>query len=240
MEGTAMKLNYKRTVLVGFAFFLICAFWQAYDSIIPKILTDKFGMNQTLSGFIMAFDNILALFMLPLFGSISDKCKHKRGRRSPFVIVGTIAAAASFLLLSFADLAQLKNIDAVSKFDDVATLEALYEHEYGKERAVMTPEGTEFRVNDFDKDEWTSINSNTRYYVLSTKKLEIVKAADCEAVFDGTEMHYADGVSQDAASLCSRVGRSILIFNMSFRQGRRMRGTLPHQTAHRLYFLWCC
>lgn len=201
MEETVMKLNYKRTVLVGFAFFLICAFWQAYDSIIPKILTDKFGMNQTLSGFIMAFDNILALFMLPLFGSISDKSKHKRGKRSPFIIVGTIAAAASFLLLSFADLAQLKNIDAVSKFDDVATLETLYEHEYGKDHAVMTPDGTEFRVNDFDKDEWMSINSNTRYYVLSTKKLEIVKAADCEAIFDGTKMHYADGVSQDAASL---------------------------------------
>lgn len=196
-----MKLNYKRTVLVGFAFFLICAFWQAYDSIIPKILTDKFGMNQTLSGFIMAFDNILALFMLPLFGSLSDRCKHKRGRRSPFIIVGTIAAAASFLLLSFADLAQLKNIDAVSKFDDTVTLETLYDHQYGKDHAVMTPDGTEFRVNDFDKDEWLAINSNTRYYVLNTKKLEIVKAADCEAIFDGTKMHYADGVSEDAASL---------------------------------------
>ncbi len=61
-----MKLSYKRTILVGFAFFLICAFWQAYDSLVPKILTDKFGMNQANSGIIMAMDNILALFMLPL------------------------------------------------------------------------------------------------------------------------------------------------------------------------------
>ena len=70
-----MKLSYKRTIFVGFAFFLICAFWQAYDTIVPKILTDKFGMNQTLSGAIMALDNVLALFMLPLFGSLSDKAK---------------------------------------------------------------------------------------------------------------------------------------------------------------------
>lgn len=72
-----MKLNYKRTIFVGFAFFLICAFWQAYDTIIPKILTDKFGMSQTLSGVIMAADNVLALFLLPLFGAVSDKCKSR-------------------------------------------------------------------------------------------------------------------------------------------------------------------
>ena len=79
-----MKLNVKRTVCVGFAFFLICTFWQAYDTIIPKILTDRFGMSQSVSGFIMALDNILALFMLPLFGVLSDKCRSKLGRRTSF------------------------------------------------------------------------------------------------------------------------------------------------------------
>ena len=59
-----MKLNYKRTICVGFAFFLICAFWQAYDNTIPLILTNKFGMSQAWSGVIMALDNILALFLL--------------------------------------------------------------------------------------------------------------------------------------------------------------------------------
>ena len=67
-----MKLNYKRTICVGFAFFLICSFWQAYDNTIPLILTNKFGMSQTWSGLIMALDNVLALFLLPLFGAISD------------------------------------------------------------------------------------------------------------------------------------------------------------------------
>ena len=65
-----MKLNYKRIILVGFAFFLIQAFWQAYDNTIPMILTNKFGMSQAWSGAIMALDNVLALFMLPLFGAI--------------------------------------------------------------------------------------------------------------------------------------------------------------------------
>ena len=88
-----MKLNYKRTIFVGFAFFLICTFWNAYDTIIPKILTDKFGMTQANSGIIMALDNVLALFMLPLFGAISDKCRHKLGRRTPFILLGTLVAA---------------------------------------------------------------------------------------------------------------------------------------------------
>ena len=73
-----MRLNYKRTILVGFAFFLISAFWQAYDATIPVILTNKFGMSQTWSGVIMALDNILAVFMLPIFGALSDKCTGNR------------------------------------------------------------------------------------------------------------------------------------------------------------------
>lgn len=94
-----MKLNYKRIICVGFAFFLISAFWQAYDKTIPLILTYKFGMKQTLSGVIMAFDNVLAVFLLPLFGSISDKTKSKFGKRTVFIIFGTILAVTSFIFL---------------------------------------------------------------------------------------------------------------------------------------------
>lgn len=109
-----MKLNYKRTFFVGFAFFLICTFWQAYDTIIPKILTDKFGLSQTISGAIMALDNILALFMLPLFGALSDKCKSKKGKRTPFILIGTVVACAVFICMSFADNAQLAKIESVA------------------------------------------------------------------------------------------------------------------------------
>lgn len=94
-----MKLNYKRVIFTGFAFFLICAFWQAYDNVIPLLLTNKFGMKQTASGVIMALDNVLAVFMLPLFGSISDKSNSKFGKRTPFVFIGTVCAVAAFIFI---------------------------------------------------------------------------------------------------------------------------------------------
>jgi len=98
-----MKLDYKKTFYIGLAFFLITLFWQTYDSIITKILIDKFGLNQTWSGFVMAFDNVLALFLIPLFGTLSDRQKSKKGRRTPYIIVGTIIAAFVFMGLSFSD-----------------------------------------------------------------------------------------------------------------------------------------
>ncbi len=106
-----MKLNYKRTLAVGFAFFLICAFWQAYDSIIPKILTDKFGMAQVWSGAVMALDNVFAVFLLPLFGAVSDKYSGRLGRRTPFILFGTIAASIGLVILSLADDLQLSKLD---------------------------------------------------------------------------------------------------------------------------------
>ena len=104
-----MKLNYKRTIFVGFAFFLIMAFWQAYEAIVPLMLVNKFGLNQTLSGLIMALDNILAVFMLPLFGSLSDKTNSKFGKRTPYIIVGTIVAIGAFIGLTFADSTRQQN-----------------------------------------------------------------------------------------------------------------------------------
>lgn len=97
-----MKLNYKRTILVGFAFFLICAFWQAYDTIVPLILTNRFDMNQTLSGVIMALDNIFAVFLLPVFGRLSDRTRSPLGRRTPYILGGTIAGALFLAAMGFA------------------------------------------------------------------------------------------------------------------------------------------
>lgn len=105
-----MKLNYKRTLLVGFAFFLICAFWQAYDAIVPLMLTNKFGLSQGASGIIMSLDNILALFMLPLFGALSDKSRSRFGKRTPFILIGTICAIVCFVSLTFVDQAQLNKV----------------------------------------------------------------------------------------------------------------------------------
>ena len=138
-----MKLNYRKTVLVGMAFFLITAFWQAYDAIIPKILTDHFGMSQTVSGAIMALDNVLALFMLPLFGALSDKTKSRFGRRTPYIVVGTVVAAVLFMSLTFADNMQLTRLDAVNPRSETA-LETLYEYEY--QNTLKTPDGVEYSI----------------------------------------------------------------------------------------------
>lgn len=87
-----MKLNTKRTILVGLAFLSISAFWQMYDSVVPLILANNFQLDESFTGLIMAADNVLALFLLPLFGGLSDKCNTKIGRRTPFIICGTLLA----------------------------------------------------------------------------------------------------------------------------------------------------
>ena len=153
-----MKLDYKRTIFVGFAFFLICAFWQAYDNTIPLILTNKFGLSQTASGAVMALDNVLALFLLPLFGAISDRCHSKRGKRTPFILIGTIAAAVIFVGLSFADGAQLKSLSTVSQIDDPAAMQVIYAQE--SEAELQTPDGTAYRLSAlFTEEEFVTIPS---------------------------------------------------------------------------------
>ena len=98
-----MKLNNKRTILVGLAFLSICAFWQMYDSVVPLILTKTFHMNETFSGAIMAADNILALFLLPFFGSLSDRSHSKIGKRMPFILFGTGCAVILMNILPLLD-----------------------------------------------------------------------------------------------------------------------------------------
>lgn len=98
-----MKLNYRRTFLIGLAFLSISAFWQMYDNIIPLMLQGTFELGETITGFIMAADNVLALFLLPIFGSISDKVDTRMGKRMPFITGGTILAVVFLMVLPAAD-----------------------------------------------------------------------------------------------------------------------------------------
>ena len=150
-----MKLNYKRTLFVGFAFFLICAFWQAYDTIVPKILTDRFGMSQLWSGAIMAVDNVLALFMLPLFGILSDRTKSKMGRRTPFIIFGTLIAAAALISLSFVDSMQLGRLGNISDINSEEARAVLYDYEYSA--PLATPDGEEYALADIGRETFIKI-----------------------------------------------------------------------------------
>lgn len=98
-----MKLNYKRTFFVGFAFLSIVAFWELYDGIIPKMLEGTFGLGATAVGGIMAIDNVLALFILPLLGAFSDKVNTRIGKRMPFILGGTLLASLFIILLPIAE-----------------------------------------------------------------------------------------------------------------------------------------
>lgn len=99
------KLNYKRTFFIGLAFLSISAFWQMYDNIIPLILQNTFGLKETVTGTVMAADNVLAVILLPLFGTLSDRVDTKFGKRMPFIVCGTVLAVIFMLMLPAADRA---------------------------------------------------------------------------------------------------------------------------------------
>lgn len=98
-----MKLNNKRTFFIGLAFMSIASFWQLYDNIIPLILQNTFGVGETFTGTIMALDNLLALFLLPFFGALSDRVDTRFGKRTPFIVLGTIGAVSFMLLIPISD-----------------------------------------------------------------------------------------------------------------------------------------
>ena len=139
-----MKLNYKRVILVGMAFFLISAFWQSYDAIVPLILTNHFGLPQTVSGAVMSIDNVLAVFMLPRFGALSDKVKTKMGKRTPFILIGTIVATLSFVALTLIDNVQLASIAVtdIPSLDSLRTTLAESDPEMAKQLAEQIAQKT--------------------------------------------------------------------------------------------------
>ena len=170
-----MKLNYKRTIFVGFAFFLICAFWQAYDAIVPLMLVNKFGLNQSASGAVMAIDNVLALFMLPLFGALSDKTKSKYGKRTPYIVIGTVLAIAAFIGLSFADNAQLARMRAGE--DTVAFQEQLFENTSTSITNAEKPMFDDSVAKEYQLKDYASlIKTNKTYDSLTEDEQADVKA----------------------------------------------------------------
>lgn len=96
-------MNYKRTIYIGISFLWISAFWQLYDNIVPLILKNTFALEETASGFIMAADNMLAVFLLPLFGTWSDRINTRFGKRIPFILVGTLLSVLFMMLVPLAD-----------------------------------------------------------------------------------------------------------------------------------------
>ena len=114
-----MKLNNKRTILVGLAFLSICSFWQMYDNLVPLILKQTFQLDESLTGIIMAADNILALFLLPLFGALSDKTNTRLGSRTPYIIGKQRVLRIKILALYYLEQPKGNNLVDTSKTADM-------------------------------------------------------------------------------------------------------------------------
>ena len=123
-SGVDMKLDFKRTLFVGFAFMGIMCFWEVYDYIMPLILQRVFGMEYVGMeyaeyGIIMGLDNLLAIFLLPLFGHLSDRRnKAKFGRRTTFIFWGTILAVVFMICMAVVEHVQYGLLTKVGDIDD--------------------------------------------------------------------------------------------------------------------------
>lgn len=126
-----MKLNYKNTVKVGFAFAIVMLFWSGYDFTVPLLLDNIFGLPDQVRGLIMGFDNLLSLMLLPLFGRLSDKTKTKYGRRTPFIFTGTLIAVVLMVFvpmtakLQFDDAMEMR--ESIIASTNEARLETFYD-----------------------------------------------------------------------------------------------------------------
>lgn len=147
-----MKLNNKKIFFVGFAFLIICLFWQVYDSIIAKMLINTFGLNQTWSGIVMALDNILALILLPVFGALSDKTNTKIGKRKPYIIIGTIVAAVFFTFVSVFDNLQMNKLKKEENIYEVVLVDESFKSENKDSRSEslnnLLKDYTEEEINE--------------------------------------------------------------------------------------------
>lgn len=181
-----MKLNYKQTIWVGFAFLIICMFWQVYDTVLARVLVNSFGLNQTWSGVVLAIDNVVALFLIPVFGVISDKTKTKYGRRTPFIVIGTVVAALIFIFVGlFTTLQDNKIKEAninqvytcVVKGNDYIPVEGdeLFKNyviadSNGEYSILVEKETGDLSIADFFKEIFTRVEKE---YVVSDKKAEV-------------------------------------------------------------------
>ena len=98
-----VSLDYRSVALASLPFMGMISFWQVFDGIVPKMLTDTFGLSDTLTGAVMAIDNVFGLFLLPLFGILSDRCRSRLGRRTPYILVGSAIATVSVPLIAWAN-----------------------------------------------------------------------------------------------------------------------------------------
>ncbi len=116
-KSERLKLDVFKTLLIGFGFFGTSVMWKLYNDYVPIFLqagnpifdanlttiTNGFGLGTALTGFIMTLDNIVALFLLPLVGILSDRIWLPKlgGRRKPFIVTFAPISIAAFILIPY-------------------------------------------------------------------------------------------------------------------------------------------
>lgn len=179
-----LKLDYPQTFKVGFAFAIIMLFWTAYDFVVPLLLEHAYGLPSWARGIIMGLDNLLSLFMLPLFGKLSDnahgKLVKKWGRRTPFIVIGTVCAVVLMVFVPVATLKQQAKAENITtqieaKLDDDAFMTERLTEWYdnavaGKEGSANYCDLIYLNNNNKSRDDFISL----RYYSKMTSKKAVL------------------------------------------------------------------
>ncbi len=198
-----LKLDYAQTFKVGFAFAIIMIFWTAYDFVVPLLLEHAYGLSNTVRGLIMGLDNLLSLFMLPLFGKISDNAKGKLvkkwGRRTPFIVIGTIAAVILMVFVPVSTLGQQeKAMDIENGY-----LAQLDEDAFMEERlTAFWEKGGNYAdrdymaMNDIDKEQFLAIRYDGKF---TATKAFLGMLGATTYKYDGVEVSLDAAVPADLA-----------------------------------------
>lgn len=198
-----LKLDYAQTFKVGFAFAIIMIFWTAYDFVVPLLLEHAYGLSNTVRGLIMGLDNLLSLFMLPLFGKISDNAKGKLvkkwGRRTPFIVIGTIA---SVILMVFVPVSTLGQQEKAMDIEN-GYLAQLDEDAFMEERlTAFWEKGGNYAdrdymaMNDIDKEQFLAIRYDGKF---TATKAFLGMLGATTYKYDGVEVSLDAAVPADFA-----------------------------------------
>ena len=206
-----IKLDYPQTFKVGFAFAIIMLFWTAYDFVVPLLLEHAYGLPSWARGIIMGLDNLLSLFMLPLFGKLSDnahgKLVKKWGRRTPFIVIGTVCAVVLMVFVPVATLKQQAKAQELttqieSQLNDDSFMQPLLEEWYdnavaGKEGSANYCDLTYLVNNKITREQFVAL----RYDSKMTSKKAVLNML-------GATTYYYDGEVVEDLSATSPTGKT--------------------------------
>lgn len=206
-----LKLDYPQTFKVGFAFAIIMLFWTAYDFVVPLLLEHAYGLPSWARGIIMGLDNLLSLFMLPLFGKLSDnahgKLVKKWGRRTPFIVIGTVCAVVLMVFVPVATLKQQAKAQELttqieSQLNDDSFMQPLLEEWYdnavaGKEGSANYCDLTYLGNNKITREQFVTL----RYDSKMTSKKAVLNML-------GATTYYYDGEVVEDLSATSPTGNT--------------------------------